>query len=132
MYLGNLTKVTASFWMGLRRLDFSFDREVPAECRSFGRHQDPKYGVIEFPIDGPGGEVIDSVEICQQYPDRGALAAAWIHEAGQLCSLKVSLRPRLLVPHWLLKKTSLAPRYVRTVGGRARLAETSTRRARPL
>jgi hypothetical protein len=96
MYLRNLTMLTVSFWEGLRRLDFSFDREVPAECGSFGRREDPKYARVEFSIDGPGGEVIDSVEIHQQYPDGGVYAPVWIHEEGQLCRLKVCCDPAFL------------------------------------
>ncbi|KAK4032771.1 hypothetical protein C8A01DRAFT_40772 [Parachaetomium inaequale] len=43
----------------------------------------------EFAIDGPGGEVIDSVEIYQQYPAGGAMGPRWLHEEGELCWLKM-------------------------------------------
>jgi hypothetical protein len=69
-YLRNLTMVTVHFFLGIRRIDFSFNtEEVPTECRSFGRYKDSsELTPIRFPIDGPGGEVITRVRICQSFP----------------------------------------------------------------
>ncbi|KAL2193987.1 hypothetical protein P885DRAFT_71777 [Corynascus similis CBS 632.67] len=69
IYLPCLTRIRAGLWAGLRRLDFFFNKAVPAECQSFGRHEDSEYGqVVEFSIDGPGGEIIEAIEIWQRYP----------------------------------------------------------------
>ena len=90
-YLSHLTKVTASWAGGLLRMDFSFDREVPDECRRFGRHEDSENErVIEFLVDGPGGEVIDQVEVWQQYPSEREYVVAWSRQKGKLACLKVS------------------------------------------
>ena len=89
IYLRHLTKM-AVCWSGLRRIDFSFNTEVPAECRSFGRLEDSKYThLIEFSIDGPRGEMIERVEIFQQYPEGGINALGWFLAEGALGSLKV-------------------------------------------
>ncbi|KAH6845721.1 hypothetical protein B0I37DRAFT_447567 [Chaetomium sp. MPI-CAGE-AT-0009] len=92
MYLPNLTKVTASCWDGsLLRIDFSFDRQVPAECRRFGRVGDSEYGtLVQFPIDGPGGEVIDKVEVCQKHPREDQFTPRWSLEEGSLIWLAIS------------------------------------------
>jgi hypothetical protein len=92
IYLPNLTKVTASCWDGsLVRIDFSFDKEVPAECRRFGRVADSEYAkLVEFSIDGPGGEVIDKIEVCQQFPAEGQYMPRWSREEGSLIWLAIS------------------------------------------
>ncbi|KAK4243852.1 hypothetical protein C7999DRAFT_17857 [Corynascus novoguineensis] len=90
IHLAHLTKISAGLWSGLIRLDFSFDREVPAECQSFGRHEDSEYGEgVEFPIDGPGGELIDAVEIWQRYPLEDDDADEWFLQEGELAWLKI-------------------------------------------
>ena len=67
-YLPHLTKMTVS-WSGLRRIKFTFNIEVPVEQRTFGRQDDDEHTkLIEFLIDGPGGEIIERVEIFQRYP----------------------------------------------------------------
>jgi hypothetical protein len=90
MYLGCLTKITIS-WSFLRRMDFTFDREVPAECRTFGRWEDSEHtDLIQFPIDGPGGERIERVDIFQQYPsERERFQVEWYRAEGSLDSLKI-------------------------------------------
>ncbi|KAH6637196.1 hypothetical protein F5144DRAFT_209027 [Chaetomium tenue] len=89
-YLPNLTKVMVSMYGILLRIDFSFDKEVPVECRMFGRNKLPedKPPVI-FQIDGPGGEVIDKVEVCQQFPGESQSNAGWLGEEGRLVWLKM-------------------------------------------
>lgn len=84
--------MTVSWSPGLRRIDFSFNTEVPAECRSFGRQEDSEHTErIEFPIDGPGGEGVERIEIFQRYPSEdGTSAAGWFRAEGILDSLKVS------------------------------------------
>ncbi len=90
-YLPHLTKVTASCEVGLLRMDFSFDREVPHESRRFGRHEDPRFGkVVEFLVDGPGGEVIDQVEVWQEFPPEDQHVPAWYRREGELAWLKLS------------------------------------------
>ena len=77
MYLSSLVKITIRKSSG--RMDFSFaGPDVPNECRSFGRiagdhdedddsEAEVKDKIVEFPIDGFGGEVIDKVEIRQGF-----------------------------------------------------------------
>ncbi|KAK3306367.1 uncharacterized protein B0T15DRAFT_395083 [Chaetomium strumarium] len=120
-YLRNLTKVTVRLFHGLRRIDFSFDtEEVPTGCRSFGRYGDTEdLEAIEFPIDGPRGEVIDRVQICQVYPPKGSYVAGWIHAEGALKWLKlytnrgktgeVRTRVRWRSNEWKVRDISVAP-----------------------
>ncbi|KAK3305101.1 uncharacterized protein B0T15DRAFT_188618 [Chaetomium strumarium] len=95
IYLSNLVKITI---IGvIDRIEFSFDiQEVPAECRSFGRmgdweddEIDDNDGVVEFPIDGPGGEVLDRVELLQELFPEESGAADWLCKEGQLTWLKI-------------------------------------------
>lgn len=90
VYLGRLTKITGCLSL-LRRIDFTFQGEVPAECRTFGRWEDSEYAMlIEFPIDGPGGERIERVDIFQQYPaESGTCDTDWYSVEGDLNSLKI-------------------------------------------
>ncbi|KAK4238745.1 hypothetical protein C8A03DRAFT_33205 [Achaetomium macrosporum] len=119
-YLQNLIKVTISFAGGVRPIDFSFNTEVPADYRSFGR-DGTEYGeLIEFPIDGPGGEVIDRVKICEEYPRAYGYTAGWWHEEGKLKWLKLytnrgrtcELGTRSTLPskQWVFRDISAAPK----------------------
>ncbi len=90
-YLSHLIKITASWAGGLLRMDFLFDRKIPDDCQRFGQHEDSENGtVIEFSVDGPGGEVIDQVEVRQHYPSEREYVAAWSRREGQLAWLKVT------------------------------------------
>ncbi|KAK3896768.1 hypothetical protein C8A05DRAFT_39683 [Staphylotrichum tortipilum] len=88
MYLAALVKITISGATG--RMDFSFPNPtVPDECRSFGRIADDGDDdeTVEFPIDGPGGEIIDRVE---RYQELFATdAPGWLAREGDLIWLKI-------------------------------------------
>lgn len=91
IYLPHLTEITSWGDGRLLRLEFSFDTEVPAECWTFGRIEEGDYSTFfEFRIDGPGGEVIDRVEVYQEFPPEGQGAAAWFRREGTLAWLKLS------------------------------------------
>ncbi|KAK4155856.1 hypothetical protein C8A00DRAFT_41589 [Chaetomidium leptoderma] len=95
IYLASLVKVRITGEIG--RIDFFFDTpEVPAGCQSFGRiepwedkdnNSDDDLKVVEFPIDGPGGEVIDSVEIRQEV--RREDLVEWWNSEGYLTWLEI-------------------------------------------
>lgn len=92
IYLRHLTKITLCC-DALRRIEFSFNVGVPVESRMFGRHEDEELTeVVEFPIDGPGGEVIDQIEVEQRCrgPSEGP---GWPPRVPELKVLKVWLSP---------------------------------------
>ncbi|TQN67166.1 hypothetical protein CSHISOI_07829, partial [Colletotrichum shisoi] len=89
VYLRNLTSLTA-IWGGggLRRIDFAYDMPVPSEHQTFGCQESGEgTKTINFAIDGPGGELIDKIEVFQQYPDAGY---PWLVEEGTLVAFRVS------------------------------------------
>ncbi|KAI0969761.1 hypothetical protein F4678DRAFT_438108 [Xylaria arbuscula] len=63
-YLKHLIQISVTIGGGLRRIDFTYDINVPAEHRSFG-HCPPRryFSVVDFVIDGPGGEIINAIEL---------------------------------------------------------------------
>ncbi|KAK3294182.1 uncharacterized protein B0H64DRAFT_400073 [Chaetomium fimeti] len=92
IYLANLVKINITHVVS--RMDFIFNRPgAPTDCRTFGRihidnsaeeSEDEDDKPIEFPIDGPGGEVIHKIEICQAF-----FTADWIDREGYLALLKI-------------------------------------------
>ena len=94
--LAALEKITIRGASGSIHFSFS-NPEVPDECRSFGRTADyadldNETEAIELLIDGPGGELIDKVELCQEIlpadDDSG-----WLGRQGILAWLKVIHHP---------------------------------------
>ncbi|KAG6355132.1 hypothetical protein INS49_004213 [Diaporthe citri] len=67
IYLRNLVAIRFHFSHELYGIDFRYnDDYVPDSCYSIGRHKCPGrscYGDYEFDIDGPGGELVASIEI---------------------------------------------------------------------
>ncbi|KAH9887405.1 F-box domain-containing protein [Xylariomycetidae sp. FL2044] len=65
IYLRFLTGISATFQGVLHGIEFHYNSEsVPAECRKVGRCQSFEYAkTVHFPVDGPGGEFIDSMQI---------------------------------------------------------------------
>lgn len=89
-YLGSLTSMSVYGISGA--IDFCYKNSVnvPPECRIAGRYfTDQHVEPICFDIDGPGGEVVDSLTVHNsEYPSRrGAL---WYHKSGFMQSLEVS------------------------------------------
>jgi len=68
-YLRHLTGILAVSSVGILRIYFSFDVEVPWEHRSFGRVKvDEEYEEsTDFSIDGPGGERIETIKMRHYY-----------------------------------------------------------------
>ncbi|KAK4150722.1 hypothetical protein C8A00DRAFT_45939 [Chaetomidium leptoderma] len=64
-YLRHLTAISAVSCLGILRIYFSFDIEVPWEYRSFGRLKlEEEYeDSTDFSIDGPGGERIETIKM---------------------------------------------------------------------
>lgn len=73
IYLRSLTGISVAFWGGsLTSIEFHYDTEeggsIPLECSKLGRHKPSAYArVIDFSIDGSGGEIINSVEFVRGY-----------------------------------------------------------------
>ncbi|KAI1820610.1 hypothetical protein F4861DRAFT_522296 [Xylaria intraflava] len=65
-YLKHLLKVSVTLGDGLSlvRIDFTYNIDVPVEYRSLGRYPPSVHSrVMDFAIDGPGGEVINAIEV---------------------------------------------------------------------
>ncbi len=63
-YLQHLTGIRVVTFRYLHLIHFSFDRDVPAKHQSLGRfRRKDNLKHVEFAIDGPGGERIESVEV---------------------------------------------------------------------
>lgn len=99
-YLPHLTRVLVTSGAGTRRIDFFFGgggEDVPAECRSLGRlgglqASDSRREAVEFPVDGPGGERIEAVEIGHWFSKDGD-GARWVMEHGIMVWFKVCFVP---------------------------------------
>lgn len=98
MYLGLLTGISVTADGGcLRAIEFHYNSEhVPLEQRKLARCTPSEYAqTMHFEIDGPGGEVIDSLTVyIRQYATEGL----WYYKPGVLesfkaCSLHSALAP---------------------------------------
>ncbi|KAI2601706.1 F-box domain-containing protein [Hypoxylon sp. NC1633] len=68
IYLRSIVGISVTCFGTVRGIEFHYDsEELPVECRKLGRCRTEGISVIHFPIDGPGGEVIDSVTIYLRY-----------------------------------------------------------------
>lgn len=89
MYLGLLSGISVTTDVGCpRAIEFHYNSEdVPPECRKLGRCTPSDYAkTMHFEIDGPGGEVIDSLTVyIRQYLTDGL----WYYKPGFLESFKV-------------------------------------------
>lgn len=96
IYLRSLTGISVTADVGCPRvIEFHYKSEdVPLECRKLGRCSPSDYAkTMHFEIDGPGGEVINSLTV---YVRRYLTDAHWSFEPGILESFKVcSLHPAL-------------------------------------
>ena len=96
VHLASLEKVTIRRASGCIHFSFA-NPEIPDECRRFGRsakyaERDNKTEAVELLIDGPGGEIIDKVELCQKLlPDDDD--SGWLARQGMLAWLKVISYP---------------------------------------
>ena len=89
MYLKSLTGISVVADMGCpRAIEFHYSSEdVPLECRKLGRCTPSDYAkTMQFEIDGPGGEVIDSLTV---YIRQYLTDVLWYYKPGFLESFKV-------------------------------------------
>lgn len=65
IYLRSLTGISIVFQRFVRAIEFHYNTDdIPTECRKMGRYRPSVQDkVTYFPIDGPGGEVIEAVEL---------------------------------------------------------------------
>lgn len=96
MYLRLLTGISVTADVGCpRTIEFHYNSEdVPLECRKLGRCTPSDYAkTMHFEIDGPGGEVIDSLTV---YIRQYLTDVLWYFKPGFLESFKAcSLHPAL-------------------------------------
>lgn len=83
-YLQHLTGILAVSCLGILRIRFSFDIEVPCEYRSFGRLKlDDEYeDSTDFSIDGPGGERMETIKMRHYYPNPEANVPGNVQEGS--------------------------------------------------
>jgi hypothetical protein len=62
MYLPHLTRISSFFSAGILQLRFGFDIDLPAEHQFFG-HKGYPWKIVDFSIDGPGGERVDNIVV---------------------------------------------------------------------
>ncbi|KAI1638505.1 hypothetical protein F4809DRAFT_600265 [Biscogniauxia mediterranea] len=78
-YLQNLIRVSAICGGDLQRIDFIYSEQNPVECQTFGRHSPMEHAkIIDFVIDGPGGERINAVETDLFHYDPSDTARPWL------------------------------------------------------
>lgn len=138
-YLQHLTGLSAVSSVGILRIHFYFDIEVPREHRSFGRLKlEEEYEeTTNFFIDGPGGERIETVSMRYYYPTpETSMPGSDLEEYMGRC--KVSCPLRRLRPTNIHRGRSLPCSFTQTAAARAAslISNTkgaaSTRKSQPL
>lgn len=89
-YLRYLTGLSVTSLGTLRGIEFHFNTEdIPAASRRLGRCKSSEYAkIMQFDIDGPGGEFINAIEIyLRNFAGENVL---WFYKEGQLESFKAS------------------------------------------
>ncbi|KAI1426684.1 F-box domain-containing protein [Xylaria sp. FL1777] len=65
IYLRSIIGLSVTCHSVIHSMKFHYNsKEVPVECRKLGRYRTKGTNPIHFPIDGPGGEIINSVTVC--------------------------------------------------------------------
>lgn len=90
IYLRSLTDIFVTCLGSLCGIEFRYNTdEVPAEWRKLGRYKSSEYEqVMRFPIDGPGGEIIEAVEVDLKYAYGEQVHS--VYKQGKLRSFKAS------------------------------------------
>ncbi|KAI9872225.1 MAG: hypothetical protein M1830_001895 [Pleopsidium flavum] len=90
IYLQSLTDISVTRLGSLCGIEFHYNTdEVPAEWRKLGRRKSTEYEqVMRFPIDGPGGEIIETVEVNLEYAYGERVHS--FYKQGKLRSFKAS------------------------------------------
>ncbi|KAL2194625.1 hypothetical protein P885DRAFT_42203 [Corynascus similis CBS 632.67] len=127
-YLRHLTGILAVSSLGILRIHFSFDINVPWEHQSFGRLKlEEEYeNFTEFSIDGPGGERIETIKMRYVYPSPEATMARTVQEA---CMVRCKVSPSPPPPppsRWRCSHLRIS-RFTQTAGARAVSLRSSTK-----
>jgi hypothetical protein len=90
IYLRFLTEISVIFLGSLWSIEFHYNAdEVPTEWCKVGRRKSTGYEqVMRFPVDGPGGEIIETIEANLEYSYSEQVYSFYRH--GKLRSFKVS------------------------------------------
>ncbi len=90
IYLRSLTEVCVTRLGGLCGIEFYYDTEnIPTETRKLGRRNFTEFShVTRFPIDGPGGELIQTIDVSIERAAGESVYSFYKH--GKLSSFKVS------------------------------------------
>lgn len=90
IYLRSLIEVSVTTGRNLRPIEFRYDSDkIPAESFKLGRCKlTDLTKVMRFPIDGPGGEVINNVDVGLEHKSEEGVLSFFKH--GKLSSFKVS------------------------------------------
>lgn len=126
-YLQHLTGLSAVSSIGILRIHFHFDIEVPWDHRSFGRLKvEEEYEeTTDFSIDGPGGERIETVSMCYYYPNpETTISGTDQEEYMGRCEVSCPLRPTN-IPHG----RSLLCSFTQTAAARAAFLISNTKSA---
>jgi hypothetical protein len=91
VYLRNLTAISVVELGSIRSIEFHYDRDdIPIQCRKLGRPVSlESANTFLFPINGPGGQVINGVEVSLLSHSGDHLSRYYQH--GIVQALKVSL-----------------------------------------
>lgn len=91
IYLQHLTQVSVVCDSSMRRIEFSYGQDALISHCTLGRHIPSTYAkVINFPVDGPGGETINKVVVYPvDYRDQDS-ESNWIADEWALVSFEVS------------------------------------------
>ena len=90
VHLRSLTDIFVTCLGSMCGIEFIYNTdEVPAQRRKLGRHKSSGYEeIIRFPIDGPGGEIIETVEVDLKYSYGEHVHS--VYKQGKLRSFKAS------------------------------------------
>ena len=90
IYLRSLTEVCVTRLGGLCSIEFHYDTDdIPMEMRMLGRRNFTNFSrVTRFPIDGPGGELIQTIDVSIERAAGEGVYSFYKH--GKLSSFKAS------------------------------------------
>ena len=129
-YLRHLTGISAVSCLGILRIHFAFDIEVPWEHRSFGRLKlEEEYeNSTDFSIDGPGGERIVSIKMRYLHPSPEENEPEVVKEASMI-RCKVSSSPPLpaLPPSSERRSQLRISSFTQTADARAEFSDSDTK-----
>jgi len=102
IYLRSLTEVCVTRLGGLCGIEFHYNTEdIPMEARKLGRRKFTDFSRVErFPIDGPGGELIQTIDVSIERAAGQGVYSFFKH--GKLSSFKASnVISKYLIKLWV-------------------------------